>query len=347
MATILPTRQATAEVAASAAGRDARQGEFCATPHGNANITGPERGVTAPSARPGTGHVLLRQHLAGYAFFLPFLVVFLVAIVAPLAYAVYLSLFQDRMIGGTVFVGLANYARAIGDAVFGTGLLRVALFLAVQVPIMLGLALFCALAIDSGRLRWPRLFRITIFMPYAVPAVVAALMWGYMYGDQFGLTGQIGRALGLDLPDLMSRSWMLAAIGNMVTWEFVGYNMILLYAALRAVPGELYEAAEVDGAGAVRIAWSIKLPALRPALLVATIFSIIGSFQLFNEPNILQKLAPAVVTTGYTPNMYAYNLAFNGQQINYSAAIAVVLGLVTVVVAYTVQLATARRERAL
>ncbi|WP_433430307.1 carbohydrate ABC transporter permease [Nonomuraea sp. CA-141351] len=301
----------------------------------------------AGARRPGLARPFLRLRFAGYAFFLPFFVVFLVTVVAPLAYAIYLSLFQDRLIGGTVFSGLANYTRAIGDALFGAGLLRVALFLLVQVPIMLLLALGCALAIDSGRLRWPSLFRITIFMPYAVPAVVAALMWGYMYGDQFGLAGQIGDALGIALPQLLSRSWMLTSIGNMVTWEFVGYNMIILYAALRAIPEELYEAADIDGAGAIRTAWSIKLPALRPALLVATIFSIIGSFQLFNEPNILQKLAPAVITTSYTPNMYAYNLAFNGQQINYSAAVAVVLGLVTVLVAYAVQLITARREKTL
>ncbi|MET7328261.1 sugar ABC transporter permease [Nonomuraea sp. NPDC005650] len=301
--------------------------------------------MTARAARPG--RPLLRLRFAGYAFFLPFFVFFLVAVVAPLMYAIYLSFFQDRLIGGTVFSGLANYTRALGDALFGAGLLRVALFLVVQVPIMLLIALACALAIDSGRLRWPSLFRIAIFMPYAVPAVVAALMWGYMYGDQFGLVGQLGDALGVAAPDLLSRSWMLTSIGNMVTWEYVGYNMIILYAALRAIPEELYEAAEMDGAGAFRIAWSIKLPALRPALLVATIFSIIGSFQLFNEPNILQKLAPAVISTGYTPNMYAYNLAFNGQQINYSAAVAVVLGLVTVVIAYAVQLLTARREQTL
>ncbi|MEV1238570.1 carbohydrate ABC transporter permease [Nonomuraea sp. NPDC050022] len=306
-----------------------------------AGLAGP---VTAPG---GLARPVLRLRVAGYAFFLPFFVVFLVAVVAPLVYAVYLSFFQERMIGGTVFAGVANYTRAIGDALFGAGLLRVALFLVVQVPVMLLIALGCALAIDSGRLRWPSLFRITIFMPYAVPAVVSALMWGYMYGDQFGLVGQIGKAVGVAVPDLLSRSWMLSSIGNMVTWEFVGYNMIILYAALRSVPTELYEAAEMDGAGAIRIAWSVKLPALRPALLVATTFSIIGSFQLFNEPNILQKLAPAAIGTSYTPNMYAYNLAFNGQQINYSATVAVLLGVVTIVVAYAVQIITARREKTL
>jgi multiple sugar transport system permease protein len=295
----------------------------------------PRRGVTARHGR------------FGYLFFAPFLLVFTIAIAAPLLYAVYLSLFQDRLVGGTVFVGLQNYTRAFGDTLFRVGLARVAVFLAVQVPVMLGLALLAALVIDSGRLHWAGLFRIGIFIPYAVPAVVATLMWGYLYGPNFGLVHQVGNALGVGMPNLLSKSWMLAAIGNINTWEYVGYNMLVLYAALRSVPEELYEAAEMDGAGEIRKAWSIKIPALRQALLLTTIFSIIGSFQLFNEPNILQSLAPDVITTSYTPNMYAYNLAFNGHQFNYSAAIAVLLGIVTAVVAYTVQLWTARKERVL
>jgi multiple sugar transport system permease protein len=137
---------------------------------------------------------------------------------------------------------------------------------------------------------------------------------------------------------------MLISIGNVVTWEYVGYNMLILYAALRTVPDELYEAAVVDGAGEIRKAWSIKIPALRQALLFATVFSIIGSFQLFNEPNVLQSLAPSVVTTSYTPNMYAYNMAFNGQQFNFSAALAVLLGVITALIAYTTQRGATRRE---
>ncbi|MFC4591727.1 carbohydrate ABC transporter permease [Sphaerisporangium corydalis] len=273
----------------------------------------------------------------GLLFFTPFLLVFLVAIAAPLLYAVYLSFFQDRLVGGVTFVGLDNYRRALTDGLFHAGLLRVALFLAVQVPVMLGVALLAALAIDSGRLRFPGVFRIGFFIPYAVPSVVAALMWGYLYGRRFGLVGDIGGWLGTTLPDPLGRSWMLASIGNVVTWEYMGYNMLILYAALRAIPGELYEACQMDGAGEIRKAWSIKIPALRKALLLATVFSIIGSFQLFNEPNVLQSLAPSVVTTSYTPNMYAYNLAFNGQQFNYSAALAVVLGAITAIIAFTTQ----------
>ncbi|WP_371614380.1 carbohydrate ABC transporter permease [Streptomyces sp. NBC_00454] len=289
----------------------------------------------------------VRRNLTAHAFLLPFLCVFAIGVLAPLVYSVNLSLYQERMIGGRVFSGLDNYTKAFKDGLFHAGLGRVALFFAIQVPLMLGLALMAALAIDSGRLRAPGLFRIGLFVPYAVPGVVAALMWGYLYGDRFGLAGEIGDLLHTELPDLLSESWMLASIGNIVTWSYVGYNMLIFYAALRSVPEELYEAAEVDGAGAFRKAFSIKLPALRPALLMATTFSVIGSFQLFNEPSVLQSLAPAAVTTNYTPNMYAYSLAFDGRQFNYSAAVAVLLGLVTVIVAYAVQSATARRERLL
>jgi multiple sugar transport system permease protein len=302
---------------------------------------------TAPDRRTRLGQVSAgRQNAYGYLFFAPFLLVFLVAIAAPLLYAVYLSFFQDRLVGGTVFVGFDNYRRALTDHLFQVGLGRVGLFLLVQVPLMLGIALFAALAIDSGRLRWSGMFRIGLFIPYAVPSVVAALMWGYLYGRRFGLVGRVGEWFGTTLPDPLSDSWMLTSIGNVVTWEYVGYNMLILYAALRTVPDELYEAAVVDGAGEIRKAWSIKIPALRQALLFATVFSIIGSFQLFNEPNVLQSLAPSVVTTSYTPNMYAYNMAFNGQQFNFSAALAVVLGAVTALIAYTTQRGATRREHA-
>jgi multiple sugar transport system permease protein len=129
---------------------------------------------------------------------------------------------------------------------------------------------------------------------------------------------------------------MISALSNVVTWEFAGYNMIILYAALRTVPAERYEAAAIDGAGAWRTAWYIKIPAVRPALLLCLIFSVIGSFQLFAEPNLLQRLAPNVISSSYTPNLYAYSLAFTSQEVNYAAAVSFLLGLVIVVVSYVV-----------
>jgi multiple sugar transport system permease protein len=272
------------------------------------------------------------------------MLVFAFVLVAPVLYSIYLSLFKDQLIGGNSFVGLANYVQVLSDEKFWDSVGRVAVFLVVQVPIMLALALFAALAIDSARLHLPSFFRIGIFLPYAVPAVVATLMWGFMYGTRFGLVANINDFFGITLPDPLSGSWILASIGNIVTWEFVGYNMLLFYAALRVVPADLYEAAELDGAGAFRVIRSIKLPALRPAIVIGTIFSIIGSFQLFNEPNILQPLAPNTIPTYFTPNMYAYNLSFSGQQYNYSATIAIIMGVATAVIAYLVQNRGSRKE---
>ncbi|PRZ04191.1 carbohydrate ABC transporter membrane protein 1 (CUT1 family) [Isoptericola sp. CG 20/1183] len=274
----------------------------------------------------------------------PFMLVFALVFLAPIVYSLYLSVFRTQMVGGTTFVGLDNYARAMQDPQFWEGLARVSLFLVVQVPIMLGIALLVALAIDSGRLYGKSFFRISIFMPYAVPAVVASLMWGFMYGTRFGLVGNLNDALGVSLPDPLSPDLVLASIGNIVTWEFVGYNMLIFYAALRVVPHSLYEAAEIDGATQWQVVRSIKIPAIRGALVIATIFSIIGSFQLFNEPSILQSLAPNAITTSYTPNLYAYSLSFSGQQYNYSATVAIIMGLITMVIAYVVQLRGMRKE---
>ncbi|CAM5279269.1 Sugar ABC transporter permease OS=Streptomyces tendae OX=1932 GN=GUR47_22685 PE=3 SV=1 [Streptomyces tendae] len=284
-----------------------------------------------------------RRSWTGWGFLSPFVAVFALVFLAPIAYSVYLSLFRDQLIGGTTFVGLDNYGEALGDDRFWASLGRVSLFLAVQVPIMLGIALLVALALDSGRLYGRDFFRISIFLPYAVPAVVATLMWGFMYGTRFGLVGDINGALGVSLPDPLSPDLVLASIGNIVTWEFVGYNMLIFYAALRVVPHSLYEAAQIDGAGQIRVITAIKLPAIRGALVIATIFSIIGSFQLFNEPSILQPLARNAITTDYTPNYYTYALSFNGQQHNYSATVAIVMGLITMVIAYAVQLRGMRK----
>lgn len=301
--------------------------------------------MTAATASRKRPNPRLRASRTAYMFLLPFLIVFALTIIAPLVYAMVISVFKRQLIGGTVFVGLDNYVRAFNDTLLYDGVFRVLLFLAVQVPIMLLISACAALALDSGRMGGGVVVRIGLFLPYAVPAVVAALMWGYIFGGRFGLAAQVFGFLGMPVPDFLGPNLMLASIGNIVTWSFVGYNMLIFYAALRSVPVETYEAAAIDGAGEFRKAWSIKVPALRPALLLTVIFSIIGSLQLFNEPSILQALRPSVISTNYTPNLYAYSLSFMGGQINYAAAIAVLLGGLTVTIAYVVQLTVARRER--
>jgi multiple sugar transport system permease protein len=286
-----------------------------------------------------------RQWGAAYLLVLPFFVIFLAMVVVPLFYSGYLSLFTKKLIGGLKFSGLDNYARALTDPSFLTGVGRMALFLLVQVPIMLVLAIFFALALDSGLMKLAKFSRLAIYVPYAVPGVVATLMWGFLYGPDFGPFAQIAAFFGAPPPAFFSPHGMFFSIINIVNWEFIGYNMIILYAALRSIPAELYEAARVDGAGEIRVAWSIKIPSIRPAILLTVIFSIIGTFQLFNEPKLMSTLAPTVIGTDWSPNLYAYSLAFINQDTNYAAAIAFLLGFVIAVLSYIFQLGTSRRER--
>lgn len=297
---------------------------------------------TAVPKRPRLGG--LRASAAGPLFVAPFLALFVLLFLTPLGYAAYLSLFQHRLIGGTTFVGLKNYATALTDPLFLHGVARVALFFLLQVPLMLLLALLFALALDSGLMRLTRVIRLGVFVPYAVPSVVATLMWGYLYGPSFGPFAQLARHFHLPAPHFLTSSWMLGSLANIVTWEFTGYNMIILYAALRTIPSELYEAAAVDGAGPWRTAWSVKLPALRPALTLCLLFSVIGSFQLFNEPKLLQPIAPDIIDSAYTANLYGYSLAFTGQQVDYAATVSFLLGLAIVIVSYGFLL-TANRRR--
>lgn len=298
-----------------------------------------------PARRSRRSGVADRRRNKGWLFLAPFLAVFTVSFLAPLAYTLYLSTFRSQLIGGNVFVGVDNFVRAFQDPQFWSGFGRVSMLLVLQVPLLLLIAVAAAMALDSGRLYGMSVFRISIFMPYAVPAVVASLIWGFMYGTNFGLVRQLNEAFDLALPNPLSPEHILAAIANILIWGNIGYNMLIIYAALRVIPVELYEAAAIDGAGQIRIMTAIKLPAVRGALVIAGIFSVIGSFQLFNEPQILQSMAPNSIPTYFSPNLYSFNLAFGGGQQNYSATVAIIMGLVTMVIAYIIQLRGMRKGR--
>lgn len=289
--------------------------------------TAPPRPATERKAAKASTY--RSQATAGYLFVTPFLVVFALFFLLPLAYAAYLSLFREQLIGGTVFAGLDNYVRALGDERLLSGVFRVARFFVLQVPIMLLLALLAALAIDSGLLRASKVFRVGIFIPYAVPSVVATLMWGYLYGRDFGPFAQLGHAIGAATPDFLSDGLMLGSMANIVTWEFTGYNMIIFYSALQSIPQEIYESGRLDGLSETGIALRLKLPLIVPALILGVLFSIVGALQLFNEPIILKNLTGSAITTSYTPNIFAFNVAVVNTDFNYGGAIAVILGVIT------------------
>ncbi|TYC21301.1 sugar ABC transporter permease [Micromonospora sp. MP36] len=263
---------------------------------------------------------------------------FVAVFVIPIGYAVYQSLFRVRRSGlglgppETVFAGLDNYTRVFADNSFLTSVGRVVVFGLVQVPVMLGLALLLALLLDSQVVRLGRFFRLAYFLPFAIPGVIAAVLWSFLYVPGISPLVDLGGRAGVEV-DFLSADTILLSIGNIVTWSWAGYNMLILYTALRSIPRELFEAAEVDGCSGFRIAWHIKLPLLRPALTLTGVFSIIGTLQLFGEPMVLRTMSSAI-SNSYTPVMLSYQAAFGLNDYNFAAAISVVLALATFVLSY-------------
>lgn len=281
-----------------------------------------------------------RRELTPYLFLLPFGLLFLLFFIAPILYAIYESLFRSQRSGlglgaPTVsFNGLSNYLQVIHDPDFYTGVGRVLLYGIVQVPIMLGLALLLALLLDSTVVRFKPFFRLAFFVPYAIPGIIAALLWGYLYDPGLSPIVKGVSALGLGTPDFLGPNTVLWSIANIVTWAWTGYNMLIIFAALQAIPTEIYESARLDGASGWSIAWYIKIPLVAPALILTCIFSIIGTLQLFNEPQVLSTISNNI-STSYTPNLYTYYTAFSNNNYYYAAAIAVVLALVTCVLSFS------------
>jgi multiple sugar transport system permease protein len=287
--------------------------------------------------------VIVNKKIAPYLFLAPFALLFVAFLIVPLIYAADISLYKKAMVGGVKFVGADNYIKAFADPKFWEGIGVLFKFAFLQIPIMIGTALLFALILDSGVLWAKAFFRISFFIPYAVPAVIATLIWSYLYGPAYGPIGQTARLLGFEAPDFVSQEWILGSIVNIAQWQFMGYNMIIYFAALQAIPGDLEEASVVDGASAFTFATRIKLPMIVPTIIVTVVFSIIGSLQLFTEPFLIQNMARSVINSNFTPNIYAYNLTFVAQQPNYAAAISFLLGGVIAVVSYVFMLATNQR----
>jgi multiple sugar transport system permease protein len=285
--------------------------------------------------------VVRRRTAAPYLFAVPFVALYILVLAIPLVYAIIYSLHALHHSGlgltppTVAFVGLENYLQAIQDPQFIGGIERVLLFGVVQIPIMLMAALALALLLDRRRTRGRGVFRTVMFLPYAVPSVVAGLLWSFMYVPALSPFTRILSSLGGAMPNVLSPALVLWAVANIVTWEWTGYNMIILTAALQAVSLEVYDAARIDGASEWAMAWRIKVPMIAPALVLTGLFSIVGTLQLFNEPEVLTA-STSNVTASFTPNIYIYNLAFSNQDPYYSAAVAVILGLLTLLLSFGV-----------
>jgi multiple sugar transport system permease protein len=312
--------------------------------HGSATVavSPPVRQKSVRSNTSGR-KISARRQRVGWVFIAPFLIVFVAFLIAPLAYALYLSLYTKGLATGTKFAGLENYTRAFTDPSFLKGVWFVVRFSMVLIPLQMAVSLAAALLLDALTTRLSRFSRLMIFLPYAIPAVIGALMWGFLYSPSFGPLEQIFGVFHAQAPFLLSPDNIFAGLLNVVTWQWAGYYMIIIYAALQGIDPTLYEAARIDGASSWQIAFRIKVPLVASAFVLILVFALIGTLQFFTEPQVLGPIANGTVTPDFTPNIYAFNLAFQYAQFNYASAISFALGIIVFIAVYIFMFATRKR----
>jgi multiple sugar transport system permease protein len=273
------------------------------------------------------------QRWKGAAFTVPFQLGFVFLYLIPIGYAVYESLFVEHQsglgLGGSTqkFSGLDNYQQGLTDSAFMNSVLRVVLFACVQIPVRLLVSLLLALFLDALSSKAAGRFRILLLVPYMIPGVVAAIVWINLYSPDVGPLTPLGKVFGLSW-NFFAPSMVWPSIGNLLTWHGIGYNMVIIYAALQGVPRDLFEAARLDGASELRVALSIKIPYVRGALVLTGMLSIIQMLQIFNEPALFRNVTPQTVNDSFTPIMIIYNQAFNAGNYHYAAALSVLLALI-------------------
>ncbi|MEU3338205.1 sugar ABC transporter permease [Streptomyces sp. NPDC006668] len=306
----------------------------------------------APYAHPSPTTTLKRARSAPYVFLLPAALLFALFFALPIGYALYLS-FRKVHVSGLglgsgarkeVWAGLENYTDALTDGDLTHGALRVLGYGCVVVPVMLGLALLFALMLDSEKVRLAPFTRLAIFLPYAIPGVVAALMWGFLYLPDVSPFYYLLDKLHLPQPDLLDGGPLYLAMSNIAVWGGTGFNMIVIYTSLRSIPAEVHEAAKLDGATPLQIALRIKIPMVSPSLVLTFFFSIIATLQVFNEPTTLKPLTNSLPLT-WSPLMTVYQDAFRKGDIYQAAAEAVIIAIATLALSFGFLRAANRRQK--
>lgn len=276
----------------------------------------------------------------------PFVVLLAAVFVLPVAYSIYLSFFSTTHSGlglgtpHTAFAGLRNYAAVLADPSFVRGVGMTMLYLVIFIPVLVVGALVLALLFDSGLVTFRRFAQTVLYVPHAVPGIIAAVIWLYLYTP--GLSPVLGVLSDLDLEvNLLGLHLLVPSLVNIALWSGLGYTTVIFFAALQAVPREVLEAASVDGAGRWRTALGVKLPLIRASVVTVVMFTTIGALQLFTEPLLLGNVSP-LIGSRFTPNMYIYDAAFNRGNYGLASAAAVFLLLVSCALSYVVSRAASR-----
>ena len=289
----------------------------------------------------------MKSRLACAILMAPFFLLLVTVFLVPTGTAIWLSFFAQDQPGlgfgpeSTVFVGLRSYVAVLSDPTFRGGLLTVVLYCLIYIPLMVAGALTLALLLDSGVAKLRSWAQMSLYLPHAVPGIIAALIWLYLYTP--GLSPIIDLFAKGDIQiNFLGLNTVLPSIVNIALWSNLGYNMVIFYAALQAVPREVLEASVVDGAGPVKQALRIKTPLVRGAIVTVGIFTLIWALQLFTEPVLLSQSTP-MISARFSPSMYIYDAAFTRNNYGLAAAASVILLAFTVALSYAVTRWTNRK----
>ncbi len=274
--------------------------------------------VSVGKKRRSLSSLKRRDGIAGYLFILPSIIGFTIFIAYPLISSVYYSMTTWSGWNAPQFVGLQNFVYMFTtDPSFWPSLEATGLYVLMSVPGGLILGLLLALLLNK-KLPGIKILRTIYYLPVVLPSVASLTLWDFIYNPQYGLANQLLHLLGLPPSQwLQGQSTALLSIVIIGFWG-IGGTMIIFLAGLQSVPTELYEAAQVDGAGKLRSLWNVTLPMITPILFLQLITGIIGSFQAFNQAQVLTKGGPNFATDLF--NYSLWNNAFNGQEFGYAEA---------------------------
>jgi ABC-type sugar transport system permease subunit len=266
-----------------------------------------------------------------YLLISPFFLIFAVFGLFPVCYSVFLSFFKWHSTKPWIFQGLYNYGRLLfNDPVFWTSIGNAAYILVANVPLMTLLAVLLAVILNNKAVKFKDFFRITYLLPYVTSALAVSVVFFVVFGDTGGMLNAGLKALGLKGQAwLSSQELSKISIVIMVTWKWVGYNMIIALAGLQSIDQTVYDAAKIDGSGRVRTFFRITLPMLRPVVAFMCIMSTIGTLNMFTEPHILTQGGPGY--SSLTPILYMYRNSFKFFKLDYGATIAVLIFIITLI----------------
>jgi len=272
----------------------------------------------------------VRESLVAWSFALPFLLLFLIFMAGPIAAALITSFTDLRVTDirnplSVEFVGLENYLAVLGEERFQKAAANTAVFVVVGIPLTIALGLAAAVGLNQGVVRFRTFFRVGFYLPVVTSIVAIAVVWKLLLGTEVGLVNGILAGFGIDGPGwLTDERYALWSIIAMAAWRNLGFLMVIFLAGLQTIPGDLYEAAEVDGANRWQRFKGITLPLLRPTLLFGAVITGIGYVQFFEEVYVMTEGGPLNSTLSLA--LYAYD-QFSFGNYGYTAAIAFILFL--------------------